>query len=221
MGVDAQSVDLGRLCSVDDLVTEAGAVNAAAFARLYSAHVDDLVRYARRLAPARVAEDLAAEAFANTWAQMVAGRGPRRRFAAYLRASIWNLHQAHVRREERVIWVADLQDAVAGDTPCTARWEAPSPEQQLLARMLSDRVSEEMAGLPRRWQAVLVAVHAEGLPYKEVSALLEVSEPGARQLARRARLHMRDKLADLSPEDRERLFQGSCDGPVWCVAAST
>lgn len=65
-----------------------------------------------------------------------------------------------------------------------------------------------MDGLPRRWQEVLVAVYADGLPYKEVSALLKVSEPGARQLARRARLHMRAKLADLSPEDRQRLLQG-------------
>jgi RNA polymerase sigma factor (sigma-70 family) len=213
MGVGRQSVDLARVRLVDDLLREARAGNPDAFARLYADHVHELRRYARRLAPAEFAEDLAAEAFTNTWAQIVAGRGPRRGFAAYLRAIVWNLYQAHVRREELMIWVADLADAVTGDALPRARWESLSPEHQLLARLLGDRVSETLGSLPRRWQEVLIAVYVESVPYKLACAQLNLSESGARQLARRARLHMRDRLADVSVEDFQLLDAGSYDVP--------
>lgn len=189
---------------VADLVAAARGGDAAAFAQLYAAHVGPTRAYARRLVAGHAADDLVAEAFTRTWAQLVDGGGPRDAFAAYVRAVVLNLHLRSMRRDQPHQWVADVEDAVLANPERAAALVEANPEQVLLDELLNRRLMEALDSLPERWQTALVMVYIEARPYTEVAARLHLSVPAARQLARRARVRMRAALRDLHAEDRAR-----------------
>lgn len=95
--------------SVGQLILQARAGDTAAFTRLYDLHIQHVRRYARQVAHADTVEDLVAEAFTRTWAQLRAGAGPDRFFAAYIRAAVLHLHLRQRRRDRHLEWVPDLE----------------------------------------------------------------------------------------------------------------
>jgi RNA polymerase sigma factor (sigma-70 family) len=172
-----------------------------AFAELYARHVHTVRGYARRLADhEHAAEDLTAEAFTRTWEQLRAGAGPRTAFMAYVRAIVMNLHLRQLRRDARLSWVHDVEDAALADPERAARIAESSPEHLVLDRLLNDRIRHALATLPHHWQLVLVMVYVEGRPFKEVGAHLQLSAEASRQLAVRARRGMREALATSSSD---------------------
>lgn len=188
--------------SVPQLIHASRAGDADAFAQLYAAHVGPLRSYARRLGvrdPA--AEDLVAEAFARTWEQLRAGGGPTVAFMGYLRAVVLNVHLGQLRRDQRLIWVADLDDAGVANPRLAARIIEESPEQALLGQLLHTRLQHALGTLPHRWQQVLVMVYVEARPYREVAVQLGLTVEATRQLSRRARGGARQALATLDDQD--------------------
>ena len=190
--------------AVAQLLDEARAGDPAAFAALYAGHVRAMRRYARRLAGREhQAEDLVAEAFARTWAQLAIGRGPHEAFAAYLRAVVLNLHLSALKRDRAVRWVPDIEHAALADPDLAARIaeRGAGPEEATLEQLFNARLHVALSTLPERWQVVLRKVYVENEPYPSVAAHLGVSVNATRQVARRARQGMRKALDDLSEAD--------------------
>ena len=96
-----------------ELLDAARSGDREALAELYRTHAMAALGYARTLCRRREdSEDLVAEAFANIFAQLRAGGGPRLSFLAYLRTTMRNLAS----RRQREFPVAELPDvAVAPD----------------------------------------------------------------------------------------------------------
>lgn len=139
--------------AVAQLLDEARAGDPAAFAALYVGHVLSVRRYARRLAGREhQAEDLVAEAFARTWAQLAMGRGPREAFAAYLRAVVLNLHLSALKRDRALRWVSDIEHAALANPDLAARIAErdPGPEEATLERLFNTRLNEALSTLPDR-----------------------------------------------------------------------
>lgn len=181
--------------SVPQLIIEARSGDAGAFAQLYAGHVDQVRGYARRLVPSGAVEDVVAEAFASTWEQLVAGRGPRFAFLAYLRATVMHHHLGQLRRDRLLTWVADIEDAAMANPQLAARIAEESPEHLVLEQLLNARMREALASLPERWQLIIVMVYVEDRPYAQIANQLDLSVGATRQLARRARVGMREALA--------------------------
>lgn len=197
--VEGQPDQVDVDASVGRLIVDARAGDADAFAALYALHVHRVRGYARRLAAhEHAAEDLVSEAFARTWEQLRAGRGPTTAFMGYLRAAVLNLHLGHLRREQRFDWVEDIEDSAMADPDLAARIAEHSPEHLVLEQLFNDRMKEALATLPQRWQLVLVLVYIENRPYPEIADQLNLTVVATRQLARRARVGMRAALAALA-----------------------
>ena len=180
----------------EQLVEASRVGDAQAYGRLYADYVAWVRRYAVRLAGDRArADDLVAEAFARTWAQLAAGRGPRSgSFAAYLRATVMNLHLSQLKKDRNLRWVADVETAAIADPDLAARIVATSPEDLAISRLLNATLHEALASLHPRWQFVLVAIYLENQPYPAVAARLGLSIAATQQLAQRARAGMRQAL---------------------------
>jgi RNA polymerase sigma factor (sigma-70 family) len=188
--------------AVARLLVEARGGDAAAFAELYVENVGWVRHYARRLAGREyAAEDLVAEAFTRTWAQLSAGRGPQEAFVPYLRAVVLNLHLTALKRDRRLKWVADVEGAAMADPDLASRIAEHSPEEIVLEQLFNARIKEAMSTLPVRWQIVLVRVYIENQPYRDLAVELELSANATRQLAQRARRGMRKALHDLAAAD--------------------
>lgn len=179
------------LNSVPQLISDARAGDASAFAELYAGHVDQVRSYARRLVPAAAVEDVVAEAFASTWEQLVAGGGPQFAFMGYLRATVMHLHLGQLRRDRLLTWVADIDDAAMANPQLAARIAEESPEHLVLEQLLNARMKEALATLPDRWQLIIVMVYVEGRPYAQIASQLDLSVGATRQLARRAWVGLR------------------------------
>jgi RNA polymerase sigma-70 factor (ECF subfamily) len=187
------------LVVTQQLVEAARAGDAQAFGRLYADYAAWVRRYAVRLAGDRaLADDLVAEAFARTWAQLAAGRGPRSGFAAYLRATVLNLHLTQLKRDRNLRWVADVETAALADPDLAAHIVATSPEDAAIARLLNATLRQALATLHPRWQFVLVAVYLENQPYASVAARLGLSIDATHHLAQRARAGMRKALDEVA-----------------------
>ena len=191
---------------VGPLVARARAGDAEAFSVLYQRHRRGVRLYARRLAPHHHhADDLVAEAFTRTWAQLRAGRGPTSGFVAYVRATVLHLHLSYLRREQRISWVQDIDQSAMANPELAARIAERSPEDQVLEQVVgelfNERMKEALATLPPRWQQVLVMVYIENRPYQEIADLLGLNPVAVRQLGVRARAGMRRALEALTEQD--------------------
>jgi RNA polymerase sigma factor (sigma-70 family) len=196
---DDTARDRARL---SQLISDARAGDEAAFAKLYVGHVNPLRRYARRLAVhEHLAEDLVSEAFARTWAQLAAGRGPREAFAAYLRAAVLHLHLNALKKDRALRWVPDVEGAAMANPDLAARIAEDGPEDAVLERLFNDRIKQALATLPHRWQVVLVRIYVENHSYRDVAAHLELTVDATRHLAQRARQGMRRALSELAERD--------------------
>ena len=182
----------------EQLIKASRAGDAQAFGQLYADHLAWVRRYAVRLTRDRArADDLVAEAFARTWAQLAAGRGPSPGgFAAYLRATVLNVYLSQLKKDRNLRWVADVESAAMANPELAARIAATSPEDVVIARLLNATLRQALATLHPRWQYVLVSVYLENQPYSSVAAELGLSLPATHQLAQRARAGMRRALDD-------------------------
>jgi RNA polymerase sigma factor (sigma-70 family) len=98
-------------------------------------------------------------------------------------------------------WVEDVEDAAMANPELAARIAEQSPEQLVLEQLFNDRMKEALATLPQRWQQVIVLVYIENRPYPEIADQLNLSVAATRQLARRARIGMRNALAARSGDE--------------------
>lgn len=154
----------------------------AAFSELYESHLAVAGYVARAETDnASDADDVVAEAFASVLEALLAGKGPRESFQAYLTTTVRRMaHRRNVRsrRNATLGYGSAMDDLVLDDNSTIRAFEAT-----VLMRAFRS--------LPTRWQAVLWCVEVEGLKPAATGRVMELSPNGVSSLLIRAREGLR------------------------------
>lgn len=156
-----------------------------AFGQLYHRH-----RPAARAAAASLRiprcerEDVVEEAFANIFATLQRGRGPRESFRPYLIAAVRNITFSKARRDVR---------ATEGTRRLMTEIGTIDQTHEL---SVDDLVNAAFGQLPERWRHILYAVEIEGRKPAEIATELNLSPNAASALVARARRGLRTAYMD-------------------------
>ncbi|WP_152364601.1 RNA polymerase sigma factor [Microlunatus speluncae] len=165
--------------------------NPEAAGTLFERHRKAALGYARHLAGASHAEDVASEAFLKTLRAIVAGNGPTSNFRSYLLTTVHNTYVSLVRADAPYVLQPDF-DAAAIDEP------TEDEDASLRA------IAEAFAGLPERWQTVLWYTLIERHTLDETAAAMGITAQAAGSLRYRARNGLYQAvLAQLPSRDAE------------------
>jgi len=184
--------------SDDDLMRLAGGGDHAAFARLVERHLGRAGKLAARVVGARgEAEDVVQEAFLRAWLKAPEWRPAATggaQFSTWFYRVLMNLCIDRTRR--------------ATPMPLEAAGEVADAKPDGFAVLSSSetqrRVAAAVAQLPERQRAALALCHYEELSNIEAAAILDLSVGAVESLLVRARRHLRESLADLAGEEKER-----------------
>ncbi len=141
------------------------------------------------------ARDIAQEAFLSVWKS---GRRFRATalFSTWLFAIVTNLCRNHLRTTSRrpVLVAIDDEDGVVNEY---STGSGNDPHALAEASEMAGRIDGALAELPENQRAALLLKRVEGLSYREISVILEVSESAVESLLVRARRALAKKF--LSP----------------------
>jgi RNA polymerase sigma-70 factor, ECF subfamily len=195
-----------------ELVARLRARDDAAFALMLDAWSGGMARVARSIVSTHASAD---EVVQDAWLAVIQGIGGfegRSSLKTWVYRILVNAAKRRALREGRQLsW-----SPVAGedDTPSVdparfggpgdrfpghwlvfpAPW--PSPEQDMLAGEVQERVEAALAELPERQRVVITLRDVEGYGSDEVSSILEISAANQRVLLHRARAFVRGKLEE-------------------------
>lgn len=169
---------------VDDsiYVARVRAGEPGAYAELYRRHYPAVLRAARAIAGYNLAEDLAAEAFLNTFRALRGGGGPDRAFRTYVVTAVRHAHITAARKAQRVLSVDDVAPYVETEARAEDPWHSVLENGIVMAAF---------ASLPERWREVLWRREVEGRSVFEVGEMLGLSPGAVAQLSFRAREGLR------------------------------
>ena len=179
---DLQDVELARR-------TAAG--EATAFGCLYHRHRGRAISSARKVVGnADDAEDAVAEAFVRMFRDLTVGRlSPEIPFVAYLLSVTRN---AAIDRQRLLARYAEADDD-AGVASVAA-----GPEDLVITRQDVEVALIAVRGLRPRWQMALWLTEVEGIPVRDIGVRMGLSANSTAQLARRARLALRQRHARIA-----------------------
>ncbi len=178
----------------DLLVHEALLGDEHAFRQLVERHRERLHRLAAgMLSDSDQASDAVQDAFLKAYGALGEYRG-RGVFGAWLRRILVNQCLTLLRQRHRYLSLEELDC----DLVSTER----NPEEQIIARSETQAMRKAMSRLPAHYRAALVLRVLEGLPYREIAALLGVPESTVETWIHRGRLRMRTLLQPESAADR-------------------
>lgn len=170
-----------------------------AYARHYSGL---LAFFCRRGVEREQARDLAQQTFLNAWRDWHTFRGQSERSTWLLRiaANLWknSLRERHA--VKRTAIEVSL-DADPGRPPEPIDARTPGAEQVQLERERRTLVATAWQRLPPRMRRCL-ALHVEGLKYREIAVLLRISEGAVKSQIHQAKRRLRELLAELSAGGR-------------------
>jgi RNA polymerase sigma factor (sigma-70 family) len=174
------------------LLARVRAGDPEAAGELYTRHLDDALRYARRLAGEASADDVVSEAFLKVLRLLARGDGPTEHFRGYLFTTIRSTSIDLARRTgaETPVPDEDLPLGVVDDGV-----DARADEQLLLTAMEQ---------LPLRYRQVLWWGEVLGTPQKEIARRLRSNPNAVGALRHRAREALRQAYlaAHLGPVER-------------------
>jgi len=191
--VHARAMRLGRpdgtaQLPLDDrvLVDRVRAGEHAAMTTLVLTYYDGLARYADSLVHARDdAEDIAQEVLARVWEQRASWM-PTTTVRAYLLGSIRN-RVIDFRRQLNSRARRDAQAALPAQTLSTADNAVIDAEESAILR-------RAIGELPERWREVIDLRYGQGVTFREIGAVLHISEDAAKKVAQRAVGELRRKV---------------------------
>lgn len=158
--------------------------DARAFEMLLRRHQDRVFRIAlRMLGDAQDAEDVSQDVAVQVWRALASFSGSST-FSTWLYRLVVNRCLNHRRAERRRRdETRPLSDT---DQPATT----VGPEQRALGAARLDAAAAALSSLPGEQRAALVLFQIEGLSYREVAAILDVTEPAVRSRLERARKNL-------------------------------
>jgi RNA polymerase sigma-70 factor, ECF subfamily len=135
-------------------------------------HLDRLVALASRWTDGHEAEDYVQETYIRAWAAFEQLRDPDNAFAwlcQILRSVANERRRTHARRQD-LVFIGELQAAheeiVASD--------APSPLDDLLARVEAGRLREALLAIPEDFSQAIELHDLQGLKYREIAEIVSV-----------------------------------------------
>lgn len=184
------------------LVQQVLAGHAAEFEKIVAAHAPKIIRLAYRLTGNHdEAEDLAQEAFLRLYRALPKFRGDST-LGTWLYRTVTRLAIDHLRREKLRRAVFFFSREGEDDPVDYAADPAASPRDELLAAERRHRLRQALGQLSARQRAVFVLRHDEGLPLKEIAAMLGLSEGTVKIHLHRAVNLLRSQLQDLAEAGR-------------------
>jgi RNA polymerase sigma-70 factor (ECF subfamily) len=153
----------------EPLACAARAGSQLAFAELYRRYAPVFAGYARRRLE-HGASDVVQVAFIAVFTGLPGYRGPR--FFPWAYRICVNAVTDELRRRRRRPEV--VTDKLRDDRSLAG--QVSTPEQELIAKRLSERLRDALAGLPDGQRAVFVLARVDGLSYAEIAELLDVPE---------------------------------------------
>lgn len=188
-GRDAERVGAAQFDDDADrwLVKKARAGDMDAYEVLVRRHRDRIYRIALRMVgDQHDAEDIAQDVMIQVWTALAGFTGASS-FTTWLYRIVVNrcLNQLRRRRWTRPVLDDDPQP-VAG------------AEDTVIAQQRARAAMEAIAALPPDQRAVIVLHQLEGLSYREVAAVVDISEDAVRGRLHRARLNLLESLRSWS-----------------------
>lgn len=177
-GVDDESV----------LVSRAVEGDSQAYGRLYERHLDAIYRYVYfRVGDTAQAQDMTEEVFVKAWEAIPNYRPGKHPFTSWLYRIAQNSVVDHYRRKERAVGATEL-DLDAQPDP------APSLEDKLVEKQNLANLAEAIRRLNDEEQQVIILRFVEGLPHRQVAAIVGKSEAASRVIQHRALAALADLL---------------------------
>ena len=178
-----------------ELAGEALAGSQAACTALVARYATAAVNLAARLVNDRaLAEDLAQEAFARTFARL-ASYDPQRRFAAWFLQLVRNVTIDHLRHKRlRTVSLSQLEDAGYAGPPSGSA-EA-SPYRQAEHGQLAGAIDRALQRLRPEYREVVVLRYQEGLTNLEIAEILALPSGTVKTHLHRARKELASMLTE-------------------------
>ena len=174
-----------------------------AFGVLVAKYQDRLFNMVYRMCGRRAdAEELAQEAFLKALENLPRFRG-QSRFYTWLFRIAANLTISHRRRSGRIAFQSLTQsdefDGTQAEalTAAVARRRTPRPEDAAMSAETSEMVARALAELDDEFRLVVILRDIEDMDYAEIAEVLDVPVGTVKSRLHRARLVLKEKLADL------------------------
>ena len=188
-----------------ELVRLAKGGDTDAFGKLMLRYQNKIYRLARRMTDTdEDAEDVLQEAFIKAFKSLRDFR-ERSKFSTWLYRITVNLGLMKLRRKKL--------DSVSLDEPITTpegavqrdiEDDALDPLERLVETESLEILDEAINGLRAGYRAVFVLRHGEGLSTEETARILKITVPAVKSRLHRARHVLREKLLELSRNQRDR-----------------
>jgi len=154
--------------------------------RMYRAYYPEVYGYALRLCGDKpLAEDLCQETFLRALDALPGFKGECP-LPAWLKRICRNLFYSHLRRQGRVIPVAEVPETAGGG----------DPQEQALLRLTGERALAAALSLEEPYRSVFRLRFWGGLPYRDIGRMLGRGENWACVAFHRARARIRERLED-------------------------
>ncbi|WP_109697241.1 RNA polymerase sigma factor [Chitinophaga deserti] len=139
-----------------------------AFGQLFSHFSDRLIYFASALVRSREeAEEVVADVFVKLW-QNRSQLLEIRHFQTYVYTAVRNTALNH--RSRSIFPIEELEGNEAALIPCVV-----SPEESLISRENLRQIEQAVNGLPIRCRLIFKLVKEDGLSYREVAEVLDIS----------------------------------------------
>ncbi|WP_158880111.1 RNA polymerase sigma factor, partial [Streptomyces sp. NRRL F-4428] len=183
-----RSLSDGELCALlREYTSEPDTGVSDVMGEIFARHHPPVLAYARTCCrDLATAQDLAAEAFAQTYRAVARGAGPEHAWRPYLLACVRRLAAAWAREGARTRLSDDFGEWAAGLS------DGPDAEEAVFRAEEASLVLRAYRSLPERWQAVLWHRVVEQEAVEETAARLGISASGVGSLLARAREGLRE-----------------------------
>ena len=145
--------------------------DAASFEQLYLHLSPELTRFAASFLPdLALAEDIVAETFVTLWKKRSTLQAIDN-LRVYLYSCIRNAALNHIQHhQKRMFFPFDQLDV-----PLESYLDASDPERQYISRELHDAAARAVEALPPKCRMIFRLAREEGLRYKEIASILNIS----------------------------------------------
>ncbi len=182
-----------------DLILACQRREPLAFEELVKRHQRTVYTLLYQLAPDWTdTSDLAQEVFIRVWRSVGNLRNPSS-FRSWLAQIVTNLFYDELRKRPRRLPTISMDEALSSDEGDEGPTRdiadsAPSPDETILRREVSDAIRQAMVKLPEQFRTDIVLREVEGLSYEEIAILTKTEMGTVKSRIARARSKLQELL---------------------------
>lgn len=182
-----------------DLILACQRREPLAFEELVKRHQRTVYTLLYQLAPDWTdTADLAQEVFIRVWRSVGNLRNPSS-FRSWLAQIVTNLFYDELRKRPRRLPTVSMDETLSGEDgeegpSRDIADSAPSPDETILRREVSDAIRQAMVKLPEQFRTAIVLREVEGLSYEEIAILTKTEMGTVKSRIARARSKLQELL---------------------------